>query len=381
MTTAFSLDFISPPAHLLWVGRLLDPYEPQKRKPHFISGRLHMFDHDSIPARKWASNLPLSRRVGHSVLAVDNEATDDVADIYNQAGDDYVFYADGDPSRPFAFDGMHGYADRCVWAVLEKNLTDLQASGASSVRLLDAGCGPGTWLRRLVIRAHALGFSSITARGFDIAQAQIQRARLATQNLSSLPGVNLSFDVADPADRLPEADASVDLTLCLYSALGHLPVARLPEISKEMARVTSGHCITTVRPIGSTPTAFVDSIEKVRRLKQDHVRNRCEIDLSDGRHIAFSFHQFTAVELRNYFAGRFDIEDLRGLDLFHSRFMPDSRWNPVSPPGDGQLADELERLEEAHASRQEFMDRATHLLLVARSRRAAAPAACVVAST
>ena len=64
-----------------------------------------MFDHDSIPARKWASNLPVS--VGHSVLAVDNEATNDVAAIYNQAGDDYVSYADGDPSQPFAFDGMH----------------------------------------------------------------------------------------------------------------------------------------------------------------------------------------------------------------------------------------------------------------------------------
>jgi len=192
--------------------------------------------------------------------------------------------------------------------------------------------------------------------------------------------VSLTFDVADLADRLPEQDASVDLTLCLYSALSHLPVARLPEISKEIARVTSGYFITTVRPIGSMPTAFVDSIEKVRRLKQDHVRDRCEIDLSDGRHIAFSFHLFTAVELRNHFAGCFDIEDVRGLDLFHSRFMPDSRWNPVSPSGDSQLADELERLEKAYAACAEFMDRATHLLLVASSRRTAAPAACVAAS-
>src|ERR1700676_3185457 len=344
---------------------------------YLVSGRPRMFDHDSIPARKRASNLPVSHRAGHSVLAVDNEATDDVADIYNQAGDDYVSYADGDSSQPFTFDGMHGYADRCVWAVLEKKLTDLRASGASSVRFLDAGCGPGTWLRRLVIRAHALGFSGITARGFDIAQAQIQRARLAARNLSSLPGVNLTFDVADLADRLPEPDASVDLTLCLYSALSHLPVARLPEISKEMARVTSGYCITTVRPIGSTPTAFVDSIEKVRRLKQDHVRNRCEIDLSDGRHMAFGFHLFTAAELRNHFASRFDIEDLRGLDLFHGRFMPDSRWNPVSSPGDNQFVDELVRLQKAYATRHEVIDRAAHLLLVARSRRAAAPVARV----
>src|ERR1700730_13079819 len=100
-----------------------------------------MVDQDSIPSRKWITNLLVSHRVGH--LAVDNEATDDVAHVYNQAGDDYVCYSDGDPSQPFAFDGMHAYADRCVWAVLETKLTDLRASGASSVRFLDAGCGPG----------------------------------------------------------------------------------------------------------------------------------------------------------------------------------------------------------------------------------------------
>jgi hypothetical protein len=165
------------------------------------------------------------------------------------------------------------------------------------------------------------------------------------------------------------------MTLCLYSALSHLPVASLTDISTEIARVTSGYFITTVRPIGSTPTAFVDSIEKIRRLKQDHVRDRCEIDLSDGRRIAFSCHQFTAVELQHYFARCFDIEDLRGLDLFHSRFMPDPRWNPVCPLGDSALANELERLEKAYATSTEFMDRALHLLLVARSRRATAPAA------
>ena len=269
-----------------------------------------MFDHDSIPARKWASNLPVSHTIGHSVRAVDNEATDDVADIYNRAGDNYVSYADGDPSQPFAFDGMHAYADRCVWAVLEKKLTDLRASGASSVRLLDAGCGPGTWLRRLVIRAHALGFSSITARGFDIAQAQIQRAQLASRNLADLPGVDLKFDVANLMDRLPESDASVDLTLCLYSALSHLHVASLKDISTEIARVTSGHLVTTVRPVGSTPTGFVDSVENVRRLKQDHVMDHCEIDISDGRRLAFGFHLFTAVELRDLFSRYFDIEDL-----------------------------------------------------------------------
>jgi SAM-dependent methyltransferase len=93
-----------------------------------------------------------------------------------QAGDEYVSYADGNPSQPFGFDGLHAYADRCVWAALETKLADLRATGASSVRFLDAGCGPGTWLRRLVLRARALGFRNITARGFDIAQARLRLA-------------------------------------------------------------------------------------------------------------------------------------------------------------------------------------------------------------
>jgi SAM-dependent methyltransferase len=334
-----------------------------------------MVNHDSIPSRIWAANSIVSPRIENSRPTVDQETTDNVADVYNEAGDGYASYADGDPSRPFAFEGMHAYADRCVWAALEKKLADLRASGASSVSILDAGCGPGTWLRRLVMRAHALGFSSITARGFDIAQAQIQRARLMARSLSSLPGVNLTFAVADLADRFPEADASVDLTLCLYSALSHLPVANLKDIATEIARVTSGHFVTTVRPIGSTPTAFVDSVESVRRLKQDNTRDWCEIDLDDGRRLTFGFHLFSAAELRSHFDRYFDIEDLRGLDLFHGRFAPDPRWNPTCPAGDGPLANELDRLEKAYAATPEFIDQAAHLLLIGRSRRAAAPAA------
>jgi hypothetical protein len=207
---------------------------------------------------------------------------------------------------------------------------------------------------------------SITARGFDVARVQIQRARLLARDLCGISGVNLTFDVADLTGELPEADASVDLTLCLYSVLSYLPVASLP-ISAEVARVTSGHFITTVRSVGSTPTVFVDSIEKARYFKHDNSRDQCEIELWDGRHIELSFHLFTASELRSCFLDRFNIEDLRGLDLFHNRFAPEPRWNPASLAADNQFSNELERLEETYAA-SGFMERATHLLLVARSR-------------
>jgi SAM-dependent methyltransferase len=217
-----------------------------------------------------------------------------------------------------------------------------------------------------------LGFSTITARGFDVARVQVQRARLLARDLSGISGVNLTFDVADLTGELPEADASVDLTLCLYSVLSHLPVASLPKISAEIARVTSGHFIATVRSVGSTPTISVDSFEKARHIKLDNSRDRCEIEFCDGRQIVLSFHLFAALELRSYFLAHFDIDDLRGLDLFHNRFAPDPRWNPASLAVDNQLSDELERLEESYATSTGFMERATHLFLVARRRPAAA---------
>ncbi len=63
------------------------------------------------------------------------------AQAYNQAGGDYAIYAEGDPTRLFAFEGLHAYADRQVWALPETKLIDVRASGANSVSILDAGCG------------------------------------------------------------------------------------------------------------------------------------------------------------------------------------------------------------------------------------------------
>jgi hypothetical protein len=52
--------------------------------------------------------------------------------------------------------------------------------------------------------------------------------------------------------------------------LSHLPTAILLRVAAEIARVTRGHLIATVRAIGSTPTIFIDSIDKARHFKLDH---------------------------------------------------------------------------------------------------------------
>jgi SAM-dependent methyltransferase len=293
----------------------------------------------------------------------------DIATVYDQAGEDYIAYADGDPERLFCFDGLHAYADRRLWSRLETMLNDRRRAGATSISILDAGCGPGTWLRRLVTHARQLGFANITARGFDVAQSQIEVAQRMAHELAGCPGVNLRFEVADLTGRLREADASVDMVLCLYSVLSHLSVASLPEVAGEIARVARQHFITTVRAIGSTPTIFVGSIDRACHFSLDHSADRCEVELRSGQRIAVPFHLFSAHELGNCFSRYFDIEDLCGLDIFHNRFIPDRRWNPPSLQVDQQISGHLGQLEETYARNPCFMERATHLLLVGSRRQ------------
>jgi hypothetical protein len=92
--------------------------------------------------------------------------------------------------------------------------------------------------------------------------------------------------------------------------------------------------------------------------------------LQDGVRGAFSFHLFTASELERHFRPHFTVEEMRGLDLFHTRFAADPRWNPSSLQSDSRIDDELGRLEETYATNPAFLDRATHIMLVGRRRTA-----------
>lgn len=289
-----------------------------------------------------------------------------VAAVYDNAGTTYSAYADGDLSQLFSFQGPHGYADDQIWRVLDDKLTSLRHGGATSIRILDAGCGPGTWLRRMVVRAVDLGFESIDARGFDISYSQIELARRCACSLADIEGVNLTFEVADLTESLREADGTVDIAVCLYSVLSHLPGHRLRNVSRELARVTSGHLVVSVRSIGSMPSAFVCPMETVRYLRRDHDLDQCEIELRDHSRATFLLHLFDEAELRACFAQYFVVEDLRGLDLFHSRFAPDDRWSPPRLRADVGLAKELAMLEEMFATRPGFIDRAMHIMLVGR---------------
>jgi SAM-dependent methyltransferase len=299
----------------------------------------------------------------------------EIAEAYNKSGDNYLAYADGDPDRLFAFDGQFSYGDRAIWWVLVERLLALRAVGVRKIKILDLGCGPGTWLRRVVSHAHDLGFEQIHACGIDVADEQVERARALSADLSTLPGISLTYSAGDMLQPLAAADHSVDLTLCLCSVLNHLPTNKLSAVFAEISRVTGGDFVTSARTVGSTPTVCVDSLSHTRSFQLDSRNDRLDAELDNGRHVSLPLHLFCANELLQLAGKHFFVRDLVGLDLFHSRFAEDPRWYSGVASQDEFLR-QLELLEKAHCREPQFIDHATHILLVGTSRADSSSGVC-----
>ena len=278
----------------------------------------------------------------------------------------YAAYADGDPQQPFGFTGAYGFADRHIWSCLDAVLMRMAREGRRSLSLLDVGCGPGTWIRRVVLRAYELGFTRIHVRGFDLSGAMIGRAASMAADLTrTLPrGYScISIEHGDARMPLSENSRSVDLCLCLYGVLNHLAVDDLPATAAELGRVTGGELFVTVRAAGSLPTIYVDRMENARDFRQDNDVDRMEVDLADGRHLCMPSHLFRAADLLDLFGPHVHAPALHGLDLFHSRFAGDPRWNPDALRDDPRFMQQLDRLEQFYATDPLFIDRAAHIML------------------
>jgi len=288
---------------------------------------------------------------------------------YDRAGERYRAYADGDVEKLYEFDGQYAYGDQEIWRILGNTLNKLRARGRRELSVLDLGCGPGTWLRRTVDWAGKMGFTRITARGVDVAEAQVRRARLLSQDVASHAGVSLRFEAGDIRRGMLEPDCSVDICLCLYGVLNHLPAHDLPTVFGEVARVMRGKLVATVRAIGSSPTIYVDGVKSAKAYHQDNAHGRLQVEFRNGARTSFPSHLFSAAEIRTLATPALDIEDLSGLDLFHGRFATDPDWNPAEATPDANFIHALRTLERRFHRNPAFIDHATHLLLIARPKK------------
>jgi hypothetical protein len=103
-----------------------------------------------------------------------------------------------------------------------------------------------------------------------------------------------------------------------------------------------------------------------RYLRLHSDRNECEFEWSDRTRNVFNLRLFSASQLRDCFAPHFSIEHVRGLDVFHTRFWLDLRWNPPELLEDSGALEDLALLEEAWEAKAAFIDRTTPIVLGAR---------------
>jgi SAM-dependent methyltransferase len=303
---------------------------------------------------------------------VDGHFVDDPLNVgldYDRAGERYITYADGHVDKLYDFDSQYSYGDAEIWKIIDNTLKRILLTGSRELSVLDLGCGPGTWLRRIVHRASLMGFTRITARGLDLAETQVKRARVLSRTLAHREGVSLQFEARDILHRLPEADRSIDICLCLYAVLNHLDPKDIPGLFSEIARVTKGSLLATIRAIGSRPTIYVDSVKAARAYHQDNVRGRLGVEFQDGSQTCMPSHLLSAAQLRSLVQPALEIDELSGLDLFHGRFASDPDWNPAEVGRDARFAEALRALEQRFRRDATFVDHATHLLLIARPRR------------
>jgi hypothetical protein len=73
------------------------------------------------------------------------------------AGERYRAYADGDVDKLYEFGGQYAYGDQEIWRIVGNTVNKLRARGRRELSVLDLGCGPGTWLRRIIDWAGRMG--------------------------------------------------------------------------------------------------------------------------------------------------------------------------------------------------------------------------------
>lgn len=318
-----------------------------------------------------------TRRQAGSAAPLSAATSRAVAGAYDHVGQDYGRYADGEAlDEPAAGASRFAHADAIVWETIIQAIDLLRAGGAANIRVLDAGCGPGTWIKRIAGYANRKGLG-VEAVGIDISSAQLEIARRHSGNCEARdPNVrrHIEFATHDLADPLPWPGGHFHIVVCNYVVLNHLTRSTVARAVGELCRVASHRVIATVRAVASPPTGCIVGTEQVRDYRQDCGRGELALVLQDGTRHRLTFNVYTAEALKALFAAHAAVVDLRAIDLFLSRFAPEARWtaklvNGLS--GRQDVVRKLKELEEPLCRLPGWVDHGTHVLIVAQPRNAA----------
>jgi len=293
------------------------------------------------------------------------------ARAYDQVGEAYGAYADGGEADEGCSKSRFAHADAIVWDSIRATIDELRETGITELRLLDAGCGPGTWVGRVVAYARHVNLG-IDATGFDIAKGQLEIARRRMDwPAGASANTRVRFLTHNLADPFPWSDGKFHIVLCNYIVLNHLDRSALPAAVGELCRVANHRVIATLRAVASPVTACIIGTENVSRYHHDRQSGELRLVLKDGSEHLLTLNLYSAERLKALFGTRAIIKDLRAVDLFLSRFALDENWTAQlasALPGRSQVLRSLREAEEQLCREPAWLDHGTHVLLVAQPR-------------
>jgi SAM-dependent methyltransferase len=286
---------------------------------------------------------------------------------YDQGHSRYNLYADGDILKGlFEFDPkirQYAYEDHLVWKKLCSLVKHQLRAGSNMLRILDVGCGQGTWLIRVALACAQKGVA-LQGVGFDVAPNSIDDARYnLAEYRDRYPALDLdlTFQVGDLTKSLPFTNGAFDVVLCLNTVLNHLGVEDIPAAIGELLRVTKGIAFATVKGKGSPSTAYICSMEDVEHWEQ--VGDELRLKLRNGESHQIQSHLFTCGELRQLFGAVGNVKEILGLDILTTRCLY-NRFCSDRLPQDELLAAHVDRIEAGLCHREQFADVANHIGVV-----------------
>jgi ubiquinone/menaquinone biosynthesis C-methylase UbiE len=290
------------------------------------------------------------------------------ARAYDQVGEAYGAYADGHAADAGFSTSRFAHADNIVWDALRETIDELRGTGVATLRILDAGCGPGTWTARVAAYARRVRLS-IDAIGFDIAEGQLEIARRRMHRAATASANSRArFVTHNLADPLPWRDHEFHIVLCNYIVLNHLDRSALPGAIGELCRVANHRVIATLRAVASPVSACIIGTEHVSQYHHDRHSGELRLVLKDGSEHILTLNLYSAESLKALFGTRARIVDLRAVDLFLNRFQLDENWTAQlarALPGRAHVLRALREAEEQLCREPAWLDHGTHILLVA----------------
>lgn len=294
----------------------------------------------------------------------------DTSRAYNAYPEDYEKYADGNVKENLYDyeDRIHGFADKTTTEKIEQIVTKCLSKRKGPLKILDFGCGSGTWLRRIMDKFVVSKGARIECVGVDISDALLSLAerRLEEYNRKMGTKINIQFRWADLSESLPFGDNEFDITLCLYTVLNHIPVSNVQTAVQEMLRVTKEVNVTSIKPAGGMPTVYVCNIEDIVKYEQSF--ETLTFLHRNGEQWTICSHLFTREEIIDIFSEFSRVEECLGLGIFSPRLKSPNTWRTKSGEASFKaVREELEELEKSFCSKPQWIDMANHIMVISRS--------------